>query len=186
LECTTESQPDTLGLSIGLELDPNGIRLQIYGHPGPSDGADRLAHAVVARLGGAPESLPLQGSPPVLVGIALAAGQPPALKLYYRRTWETRSDTGLRPDGMGELEAFNPGWGLAVQEHVDGRAAWVKWDFPVTTHYQVYDRFLAAFWRTTSDPQAAIPDWLSGEHFSPWPTWASLGRGGAALYFIAR
>jgi len=186
LECSTEASPDTLGLSIGLELDPTGIRLQVYGHPGPSDGADRLANAVVARLGGAAESLPLQGSPPVLVGIALAAGKSPALKLYYRRAWDERSETGLRPEGMGELEAFNPGWGLAVQEHVDGQAAWVKWDFPVTTHYQVYDRFLAAFWRTISDPQAAVPDWLSGEHFSPWPTWASLGRGGAALYFVAR
>jgi hypothetical protein len=186
LECATETQPDTLGLSIGLELDPTGIRLQVYAHPGPSDGADRLANAVVGRLGGAAEILPLQGSPPVLVGIALSAGGPTALKLYYRRTWDDRRDTGLRPEGLGELEAFNPGWGLAIQEHVDGRAAWVKWDFPVTTHYQVYDRFLAAFWRTIGDPEAAVPDWLSGEHFSPWPTWASLGRGGAALYFVAR
>ena len=122
----------------------------------------------------------------MLVGIALSAGGPSALKLYYRRTWAQRHDTGLRPEGMGELEPFNPSWGLAVQEHVDGRAAWVKWDFPVTTHYQVYDRFLAAFCRTIGDPQAAVPAWLSGEHFSPWPTWASLGRGGAALYFVAR
>ena len=74
--------------------------------------------------------------------IALAAGGPPTLKLYYRRTWDTRHDTGLCPEGLGELDAFNPGWGLAVQEHADERAAWVKWDFPVTTHYQVYDRFL--------------------------------------------
>jgi hypothetical protein len=120
------------------------------------------------------------------VGIALSSGEPPALKLYYHRAWDARHDTGLRPEGLGELEAFNPGWGLAIQEHVDGRAAWVKWDFPVTAHYQVYDRFLAAFWRTTGYPQATIPDWLSGEHFSPWPTWASLGRGGAVLYFVAR
>lgn len=186
LACASEATPDTLGLSIGLELDPNGIRLQLYAHPGPNDGADRLAHAVVARLGGAAESLPSQGAPPVLVGVALSAGGPPALKLYYRRAWDDRGDTGLRPEGLGALGAFNPGWGLAVQEHVDGRAAWVKWDFPVTTHYQVYDRFLAAFWRTTGDPSATIPDWLSGERFTPWPTWASLGRGGAALYFVAR
>src|SRR5688572_2552852 len=73
LECTTEAQPDTLGLSIGMELDPSRIRLQIYAHPGPSDGADRLANTVVARLGGAAESLPPRDSP-VLVGVALAAG----------------------------------------------------------------------------------------------------------------
>ena len=97
-----------------------------------------------------------------------------------------RGDTGLLPEGLGELAPFNPGWGLAVQEHVDGRAEWVKWDFPVTTHYQVYERFLAAFWRTTGDRQESVPTWLSGEHFSPWPTWASLGRGGWALYFQAR
>jgi hypothetical protein len=186
LECTAEVAPDTLGLSIGMELDPTGIRLQVYAHPGPADGADRLANAVVGRLGGAAEHLPPERAAPVLVGIALAAGRPPALKLYYHRTWDARADTGLRPEGLGELEAFNPGWGLAVQEHVDGRATWVKWDFPVTTHYQIYDRFLAAFWRTTSDPTATVPDWLSGERFSAWPTWASLGRGGAALYFVAR
>ncbi len=186
LACTTEVAPDTLGLSIGLELDPTGIRVQVYAHPGPNDGAERLADAVVGRLGGAAESIPREGAPPVLVGIALAAGGSPALKLYYPRAWDARGHTGLRPEGLGVLEAFNPGWGLAVQEHADGRAAWVKWDFPVTTHHQVYDRFLAAFWRETTAPSAAIPDWLSGEHFSPWPTWASLGRGGAALYFVAR
>jgi len=181
LECTTDAQPDTLGLSIGVEMDPAGIRLQVYAHPGPRDAADRLVNAVVQRLGGAPERIPAHGAAPVLVGIALSAGRPPALKLYYRRAWEERGDTGLLPDGLDELAPFNPGWGLAVEEHVDGRAEWVKWDFPVTTHYQVYDRFLAAFW------QGAAPEWLSGEHFSPWPTWASLGRGGGrALYFVAR
>jgi hypothetical protein len=122
----------------------------------------------------------------VLVGIALSASRPPALKLYYRRTWEARGDTGLLPDGLEELAPFNPGWGLAVQEHIDGRAEWVKWDFPVTTHYQIYDRFLAAFCRTAGDREASVPDWLSGERFSPWPTWASLGRGGRELYFVAR
>jgi hypothetical protein len=186
LECTTDAQPDTLGMSIGVEMDRAGIRLQVYAHPGPRDEADRLVNAVVQRLGGAPGHVSSQEPAPVLVGIALARAKPPALKLYYPRAWETRGDTGLLPDGLGELAPFNPGWGLAVQEHVDGQAAWVKWDFPVTTHYQVYDRFLAAFWRTTSDLQAAVPDWLSGEHFSPWPTWASLGRGGAVLYFVAR
>ncbi len=186
LECTTDAQPDTLGLSIGVEMDTTGIRLQVYAHPGPRDAADRLVNAVVRRLGGAPERIPSEGPAPVLVGIALSAGGPPALKFYYRRAWEARGDTGLLPDGLEELAPFNPGWGLAVQEHVDGRAEWVKWDFPVTTHYQVYDRFLAAFWRMTGDRQAVVPDWLSGESFSPWPTWASLGRGGGALYFVAR
>ncbi len=186
LECTSDAQPDTLGLSIGVEMDTTGIRLQVYAHPGPRDAADRLVTAVVRRLGGAPERIPPQGSAPVLVGIALSAGRPPAQKLYYRRAWDARGDTGLLPDGLEELAPFNPGWGLAIQEHVDGRADWVKWDFPVTTHYQVYDRFLAAFWRTTGDPQALVPDWLSGEVFSAWPTWASLGRGGRVLYFVAR
>ncbi|MCC6848774.1 MAG: hypothetical protein IT294_09755 [Deltaproteobacteria bacterium] len=185
LACIVEAAPDTLGLSIGMELDRRGARLQLYAHPGPDDGADRLARAVVTRLGGAGKSLPPRDSP-VLVGIALAAGGPPALKLYYRRAWDARHDTGLRPEGLGELEAFNPGWGLAIHEHVDGRAAWVKWDFPVAAHYQDCDRFLAAFRRTAGDRQATTPDWLSGEHFSPWPTWASLGRGGAVLYFLAR
>lgn len=186
LASAAETQPDTLGLSIGVELDPNGIRLQVYAHPGPDDGADRLVRAVVQRLGGVEASLPPADPPPVLVGIALAAGRPPAQKLYYRRAWDVRGDTGLLPDGLEELEPFNPGWGLAIQEHVDGSAAWVKWDFPVTTHCQVYDRFLSAFARTIGDPAAAIPPWLSGEHFSAWPTWASLGRGGAVLYFVAR
>jgi hypothetical protein len=186
LECTTDAQPDTLGLSIGVEMDTTGIRLQVYAHPGPRDDADRLVNTVVRKLGGSPESVPTEGPPPVLVGIALSAGRPPALKLYYRRAWEARGDTGLLPDGLGELAPFNPGWGLAIQEHIDGRAEWVKWDLPVTTHYQVYDRFLAAFWRTTGDGQASVPDWLSGDDFTPWPTWASLGRGGRALYFVAR
>jgi hypothetical protein len=184
LECTTEAQPDTLGLSIGVEIDASGIRLQVYAHPGPRDAAERLVSAAMRRLGGAPDRIPPDGPAPVLVGIALAAGTPPALKLYYRRAWEERGDTGLLPGGLEGLAPFNPGWGLAVQEHGDGRAEWVKWDFPVTTHYQVYDRFLTAFWRTTA--HASVPDWLSGEHFSPWPTWASLGRGGRALYFLAR
>ena len=186
LACAAETQPDTLGLSIGLELDPSGVRLQIYAHPGPNDDADRLVRAVVRRLGGAEASLPPAGSAPVLVGIALTAGGPPAQKLYYRRAWDARGDTGLLPGGLGELQPFNPGWGLAIQEHVDGSAAWVKWDFPVPTHYQLYDRFVAAFTRSLGDPQAAIPPWLSGAHFSAWPTWASLGRGGAVLYFVAR
>ncbi len=186
LECTADAQPDTLGLSIGVEIDTTGIRLQVYAHPGPRDAADRLVNAVVQRLGGAPAHIPPQGSAPVLVGIALAAGRPPAQKLYYRRAWEARGDTGLLPDGLGELAPFNPGWGLAIQEHIGGRAEWVKWDFPVTTHYQEYDRFLAAFWRTNGDRQALVPDWLAGEGFSAWPTWASLGRGGRALYFVAR
>ena len=183
LACAADTQPDTLGLSIGVELDPTGVRLQVYAHPGPRDDAHRMVQAVVQRLGGAAESLRSESIPPVLVGIALATGAAPALKLYHPRTWETRADTGLLPDGLGALDSFNPGWGLAVQEHVDGRAAWVKWDFPVTTHYQAYDRFLAAF----RGAAGAIPAWLSGEHFSPWPTWASLGRGGGrVLYFVAR
>jgi hypothetical protein len=186
LECTTDAQPDTLGLSIGVEMDATDIRLQVYAHPGPRDAADRLVNAVVQRLGGAPDRIPPEGPAPVLVGIALSAGRPPALKLYYRRAWEARGDTGLLPDGLEELASFNPGWGLAVQEHIEGRAEWIKWDFPVTTHYQIYDRFLAAFCRTTGDRQVSVPDWLSGESFSPWPTWASLGRGGRALYFVAR
>jgi hypothetical protein len=185
LACAAETQPDTLGLSIGLELDPDGIRLQVYAHPGPNDDADRLANAVALRLGGDAESLPSRSSL-VLVGIALAAGAPPALKVYAHHGWDARRETGLVPEGLGALEPFNPGWGLAVQEHVDGRATWVKWDFPVTTHYQVYDGFLAAFARTIGDPEAAVPAWLSGEHFSTWPTWASLGRGGAVLYFVPR
>lgn len=186
LACAGETQPDTLGLSIGLELDASGIRLQVYAHPSPNDDAVRLAHAVVRRLGGVEESLPPEDSPPVLVGIALAAGRPAAQKLYYRRAWDARGDTGLLPGGLGELQPFNPGWGLAIQEHADGRAAWVKWDFPVPTHYQVYEGFVAAFTRSLGDPQGAIPSWLSGEHFSAWPTWASLGRGGAVLYFVPR
>lgn len=186
LACVGETQPDTLGLSIGIELDQSGIRLQIYAHPGPNDDADRLVRAVVRRLGGVEASLPPDDAPPVLIGIALAAGGPSAQKLYYRRAWDARGDTGLLPHGLGELDSFNPGWGLAIQEHVDGRAAWVKWDFPVTTHYQVYDGFLAAFARSLGDSEATIPTWLSGEHFSAWPTWASLGRGGAVLYFVPR
>lgn len=186
LACAAETQPDTLGLSIGVELDPNGIRLQVYAHPGPNDGADRLVRAVVRRLGGVEASLPPEDSSPVLVGIALAAGQPPAQKLYYRRAWADRGDTGLLPGGLGELDAFNPGWGLAIQEHADGRAAWVKWDFPVPTHYQLYESFVGAFMRSLGDSEGAIPPWLAGEHFSAWPTWASLGRGGAVLYFVAR
>lgn len=186
LSCAAETQPDTLGLSIGLELDPSGVRLQIYAHPGPNDDADRLVRSVVRRLGGVETSLSPQDSPPVLIGLALTAGGPPAQKLYYRRTWDARGDTALLPHGLGELEPFNPGWGLAIQEHVDGRAAWVKWDFPVITHYQVSDRFHAAFARTIGGPEAAVPPWLSGEHFSAWPTWASLGRGGAVLYFVPR
>jgi hypothetical protein len=186
LDCAAHTQPATLGLSIGVELDAAGIRLQVYAHPGPHDGAEHFARAAVGTLGGAPNNLPTSASGPVLVGIALCANQPAALKLYYHRAWDGRSDTGLLPDGMGALAPFNPGWGLAVQEHADGRAAWVKWDFPVATHYQVYDRFLAAFWQAGSERQEAVPDWLSGERFSPWPTWASLGRGGRALYFQAR
>lgn len=186
LACAGDTQPDTLGLSIGIELDPSGIRLQIYAHPGPHDDADRLARAAVGRLGGVEGSLPRDDSPPVLVGIALAADRPPAQKLYYRRAWDARGDTGLLPGGLGELDPFNPGWGLAIQEHVDGRAAWVKWDFPVPTHYQIYETFVAAFMRSLGDSEAAIPSWLSGEHFSAWPTWASVGRGGAVLYFVPR
>jgi hypothetical protein len=186
LACAGETQPDTLGLSIGVELDSKGIRLQVYAHPGPNDGADRLVRAAVRRLGGVEASLPPEDSPPVLIGIALTAGGPPAQKLYYRRTWDARGDTGLLPGGLGELEPFNPGWGLAIQEHVDGRAAWVKWDFPVPTHYQAYESFVAAFARSLGDTHGAIPSWLSGEHFSAWPTWASLGRGGAVLYFVPR
>jgi hypothetical protein len=186
LECTTQTQPATLGLSIGVEMDTAGIRLQVYAHPDPSDCADRFVNAAVQALAGSPESIPTQGGSPVLVAVAFAANKPPALKLYYHRAWEARRNTGLLPEGLGELAPFNPGWGLAVQEHVDGRAEWVKWDFPVTTHYQLYERFLTAFWQTTGDRHESVPAWLSGESFSPWPTWASLGRGGWALYFHAR
>lgn len=186
LACVAETQPDTLGLSIGVEMDASAVRLQVYAHPGPRDDADRLARAVVERLGGAANGLSPQSAPPILVGLALTRGKPPAVKLYHHRIWNDRHDTGLRPEGLGELEAFNPGWGLAIQEHENGRAAWVKWDFPVTAHYQVYDRFLAAFLRTAGDPAETVPEWLAGSQFTPWPTWASVGRGGATLYFVAR
>jgi len=186
LACTTETQPATLGLSIGVEMDTAGIRLQVYAHPDPRHGADRFVKAAVRILGGSPETIPTQGSSPVLVGVALSSSRSPALKLYYHRPWEDRRDTGLLAEGLGELTPFNPGWGLAVQEHSEGRAEWVKWDFPVTTHYQVYERFLETFWRATVDRHESVPSWLSGESFSPWPTWASLGRGGSALYFHAR
>jgi hypothetical protein len=186
LECTTQTQPATLGLSVGVEMEAAGARLQVYAHPEPNDAAERFAHAAVAALGGSAESIPTPASPPVLVGVALSTNRPPALKLYYHRLWAAREDTGLLPEGLGELTPFNPGWGLAIQEHTEGRAAWVKWDFPVTAHYQVYEQFLAAFWRTTGAGAETVPGWLSGESFSPWPTWASLGRGGWALYFQAR
>lgn len=186
LACVAETQPRTLGLSIGVEMDATAVRLQVYAHPGPRDDADRLARAVVERLGGSLESLSPPTSPPVLVGIALTAGKPPSSKLYHHRSWNDRHDTGLLRDGLGALEPFNPGWGLAIQEHENASAAWVKWDFPVTAHYQVYDGFLAAFLRTAGDPTATVPEWLSGAAFSPWPTWASIGRGGATLYFVAR
>lgn len=186
LDCATATQPATLGLSIGVEMDASGVRLQVYAHPEADAEGQRFASASVSRLGGAGGDVALPSQPPVLVGIALAANRPPALKLYYHRAWLERGDTGLLTDGLAELEPFNPGWGLAIHEHCGGRAAWVKWDFPVTTHYQEYERFLDAFWRATGAPQASTPNWLSGEQFSPWPTWASLGRGGWALYFHAR
>lgn len=186
LECAAQTQPATLGLSIGVEMDQTGRRLQIYAHPEPGGDAERFVDAAIDRLGGLAAAIPTPRSPAVLVGLALAAGQPPALKLYYHRTWAARADTGLLPEGLGDLEPFNPGWGLAVQEHVDGRAEWVKWDFPVTTHYQDYRRFLEVFWKASDAQRAAVPEWLAGESFSPWPTWASLGRGGRTLYFHAR
>jgi hypothetical protein len=186
LECARQTQPATLGLSIGVEIDAAGVRLQVYAHPEPNGDALRFAAAAVAALGGSPRAIPQPESPPVLVGIALSANRRPGLKLYYHRVWGERGDTGLLPDGMADLEPFNPGWGLAIQEHVDGGAAWAKWDFPVTTHYQDYERFLAAFWGATGCPRRESPEWLSGDQFSPWPTWASLGRGGWALYFHAR
>ncbi len=186
LECAEQTQPATLGLSIGMDMDPSRVRLQVYAHPEPNDDGARFVNAVVAGLGGSIESLPTLASPAVLVGLALSVDHPPALKLYYHRHWAERGDTGLLSDGLGPLEPFNPGWGLAIQEHVAGRAEWVKWDFPVTTHFQEYERFLDAFWTATGSPQGSVPEWLSGEHFSPWPTWASLGRGGWALYFQAR
>jgi hypothetical protein len=186
LACTTETQPATLGLSIGVEVDVTNLRLQVYAHPDPRDDADSFAKVAVRTLGGSPENIPTREDPLVLVGIALSTNKPPALKLYYQRQWEARGDTGLLPHGLGELAPFNPGWGLAVQEHVGGRADWVKWDFPVTTHYQVHERFLEAFCRTGASPHESLPGWLSGESFSPWPTWVSLGRGGRALYLQAR
>ncbi|MFN8641275.1 MAG: hypothetical protein U0802_06310 [Candidatus Binatia bacterium] len=73
-----------------------------------------------------------------------------------------------------------------MQEHAGGRAAWVKWDFPVPTHYQAYEHFVESFGREIGAGFDAGPGWLSGEPFSPWPTWASLGRGGGVLYFLAR
>ncbi len=186
LECAAQTQPATLGLSIGMDIDPSRVRLQVYAHPEPNDDGERFVNAVVAGLGGSVESIPKPASPAVLVGLALSVDQPPALKLYYHRHWAERDDTGLLSDGLGSLEPFNPGWGLAIQEHVDGRADWVKWDFPVTTHFQDYQSFLDAFWTAVGTPRESVPEWLSGEHFSPWPTWASLGRGGWALYFQAR
>lgn len=184
LQCADQTQPDTLGLSIGIDMDRERLRLQVYAHPEPNDDGIRFVDTVTTALGGASESIPKPAAPAVLVGLALAPESPPALKLYYHRCWPERGDTGLLADGLGALEDFNPGWGLAIQEHVDGRAEFVKWDFPVTTHFQDYPRFLAAFGTATSaDP---LPEWLSGKHFSPWPTWASLGRGGWALYFQAR
>lgn len=186
LDCAAATQPATLGLSIGVEMDATDIRLQVYAHPEADADGERFAAAAVTRLGGAAGDVSIPSQPPVLIGIALSANRPPALKLYYHRTWAERGDTGLLSDGLAELEPFNPGWGLAINEQCGGRAAWVKWDFPVTTHYQDYERFLSAFWRATGAPQLAVPDWLSGEQFSPWPTWASLGRGGWALYFHAR
>ncbi|MBX3026439.1 hypothetical protein KF840_16135 [bacterium] len=186
LASAADTQPATLGLSIGVELDAAGARLQVYAHPEPNEAALRFAAAAVAIAGGSPADVPAAGDPPVLVGIALAAGRPPALKLYRHRTWDGRGETGLLPDGLGALAPFNPGWGLAVQEHVAGRAAWVKWDFPVPTHYQAYGHFVESFWRQLGGRDGSRPAWLSGEQFSPWPTWASLGRGGGVLYFQAR
>ena len=94
-----------------------------------------------------------RSSPPVLVGIALSAGTPPALKLYYRRAWDERR--------RHRLAARWPGRARAVQSRMGPRDSGAhrragrmgQVGFPVTTHYQVYDRFLAAFWRTTGDPQ---------------------------------
>jgi hypothetical protein len=184
LQCAAQTQPDTLGLSIGIDMDRERLRLQVYAHPEPNDDGIRFADAVTTALGGDIDSIPKPAAPAVLVGLALAPDSAPALKLYYQRRWHERGDTGLLGGGLGALEEFNPGWGLAIQEHLDGRAEFVKWDFPVTAHFQDYPRFLAAFGAATSaDP---MPAWLSGKHFSPWPTWASLGRGGWALYFQAR
>lgn len=186
LDCAATTQPPTLGLSIGVEMAADDVRLQVYAHPEADEDGLRFAAAAVGRLGGSAGNVPAPPRPPVLVGIALAAGRPAALKLYYHRAWAERGDTGLLRDGLADLEPFNPGWGLAIHEHCGDRSGWVKWDFPVTTHYQEYDRFLTAFWRTTGAPGREMPDWLSGEQFSAWPTWASLGRGGWALYFHAR
>ncbi len=186
LECTRETQAATLGLSIGVEMDSAELRLQVYAHPDPREDGDRFVNAAVKMLGGSQDSIPTQGSSPVLVGLALSANRSPTLKLYYHRQWEARGDTGLLPDGLGVLAPFNPGWGLAVQEHVDGRAEWVKWDFPLTTHYQVNQPFIETFWRAGGDRHESLPGWLSGESFSIWPTWTSVGRGGWTLYFHAR
>lgn len=186
LRAVADALPPTVGISIGLEIDAIGVRLQAYAHPSPSDPTSDLVATVVRTFGGTAEGAPAAERAPVLVGIALSAGQPPALKLYSHRSWNERGDTGLAPSGLGELEPYNPGWGLAVQEHVAGRAAWVKWDFPVTAHYQIADQFLGAFWRTMRHAPEPTPPWLSGQRFSPWPTWASVGRGGGALYFQAR
>ncbi len=186
LECAAKTQPATLGLSIGVDMNATRVRLQVYAHPEPNQDGSRFVDAVVNEVGGSAQSIPKPASPAVLVALALSPDQSPALKLYYHRSWAERGDTDLLRDGLGALEPFNPGWGLAIQEHVDGRAEWVKWDFPVTTHYQDFGRFLSAFWTATGSARKSAPEWMSGEHFSPWPTWASLGRGGWALYFQAR
>jgi hypothetical protein len=185
LQCATAHQPATLGLSIGMDVDAASVRLQVYAHPEANASAVRFARAAVEAAGGNLEA-GSEDHPPVLVGIAVSSGGAPLAKLYYRRTWKLRRDTDLVAEGLGDMEPFNPGWGLAVRQYAGGRAQWVKWDFPVTTHYQDSERFVDAFWRSAGAGSEPVPDWLSGASFSPWLTWASVGRRGRALYFCAR
>src|SRR5262249_36783637 len=92
LACAEQTQPDTLGLSIGLEIDADGVRLQVYAHPEPVDATDDFVAAAVETIGGSSADVPPRGTRPVLVGLALCANRSPTLKLYYQRAWQSRGD----------------------------------------------------------------------------------------------